>query len=131
MKPQWGPGEITNEKGLWKKGGPSPNPLGRRKKLESLKVKCYALTDEVLKELVRILRTSDLDSNRINAGKLILAYGHGLPQAKITIEDESERPTVFLTKEKLLAIASGTPLPSITVLPKVEEPAPDSGNNQH
>jgi hypothetical protein len=89
----------------WQKGQ-SGNPKGRPPQIKILRQRCRDMTDEVLEQLINILRNSELDSNRINAAKIILAYGYGLPEAKVTVDDATERPTVGLTRERLLEIAS-------------------------
>jgi hypothetical protein len=61
-------------------------------------------------------------ASRVAAAKTVLAYGNGLPNAKVTIEDsEGKSP---LSRDQLLAIAA---MP----IPEIDNPGDDESDAHH
>lgn len=87
--------------------GQSGNPGGRPKGNAALRAKCRDMDDELLERLRAIAMVADTDAASVAAIKLLLAYGHGAPEAKPLDDDDDANSagTEGLTREERLAMA--------------------------
>jgi len=96
----------------WVKGGGSPNPSGRSKKLECLKSRCEQLSPAALETVESImLSTESKDADRLAACRVILEYAYGKPSQRTEITGPDGGPIALgavdlrnLTDEELIEL---------------------------
>lgn len=91
----------------WRKGGASPNPGGRPKAVADLLNLARASVPDALELAAKLMANPRKDARvRLDAAKLILAYGLGRPAAVDSDEKDkgAERPLVGVDVAQLLEI---------------------------
>ncbi len=93
--PEKGPGNPA-----WKKGGPSPNPGGRPKAVAELLDLARSHVPRALRLAARFLRDREMDPRvRLDAAKLVIAYGLGKPPSTSLTGEDDERDNSLVGKD--------------------------------